>query len=94
MYDNDGYGTEADWDREDARERGAARLDAPWVLTDRDVWHLNPFYRGPRMPHPEDEDGWAMVAGGTWEAHLKRQDDLTAKAVEKLALPDPDDVPF
>ncbi len=42
-------------DREEARERGRQRPDQAWVLTDRDVWHRNPFYAGPPQPHPEDD---------------------------------------
>jgi hypothetical protein len=33
---------------------GAMRQDLPWLLSDRDVWHRNPHYRGPAVPHPED----------------------------------------
>lgn len=44
----------AEWDREDARERGYHRQDQCWVLSDRDVWYRNPYYRGPVQPHPEE----------------------------------------
>lgn len=26
-----------------------------WICSDRDAWYPNPFYTGPRMPHPEDD---------------------------------------
>lgn len=46
----------AEWDREDARERGFRQQDQQWILSDRDVWHRNPYYRGPEQRHPEDND--------------------------------------
>lgn len=49
------YSSEAEWDRAEAREKGAANPDSAWVLTDRDVWHANPFYKGPPVPHPEED---------------------------------------
>jgi hypothetical protein len=24
-----------------------------WILSDRDVWYRNPYYKGPAQPHPE-----------------------------------------
>ena len=48
------YATDTDWDHFDARQRSEERPDQAWVLTDRDVWHANPFYVGPPQPHPED----------------------------------------
>lgn len=42
-------------DGEEARELGRLHPDLQWVLTDRDVWHRNPFYSGPEQPHPEDD---------------------------------------
>lgn len=50
------YSTDSEWDRAEAWELGAARPDVAWVLTDRDVWHANPWYRGSPVPHPEDHD--------------------------------------
>lgn len=49
------YATDADWDREAARERGREDPSSAWILTDRDVWHKNPFYTGPEQRHPEDD---------------------------------------
>jgi hypothetical protein len=45
--------TNSDWDRAEAFEVGASRPDLAWIVTDRDVWHANPFYTGPPVPHPE-----------------------------------------
>ena len=49
------YVTDAEWDREGAAERGYANPELAWVLSDRDVWYANPYYRGPKVPHPEDD---------------------------------------
>ena len=46
---------ESDADREYATNVGRDRRDSAWILSDRDVWYRNPFYRGPPQPHPEDE---------------------------------------
>lgn len=52
------YASDADWDRADARQRGEENPDVAWICTDRDVWHANPFYQGPPVPHPEDDYAW------------------------------------
>jgi hypothetical protein len=49
------YASDAEWDRAEALELGAANPDRAWINTDRDVWHRNPFYTGPEVKHPEDE---------------------------------------
>lgn len=41
-------------DREYAENVGRERPECAWILSDRDVWYRNPFYKGPPMPHPED----------------------------------------
>lgn len=50
------YSTESEWDRADAMDRGFNNKDQEWVLTDRDVWHLNPYYEGEPGPHPYDDE--------------------------------------
>ena len=50
------YSTDAEWDRAEARELGALHPERTWILTDRDVFHANPFYKGPPVPHPELDD--------------------------------------
>jgi hypothetical protein len=35
---------------------GAEREDQAWILSDRDVWYPNPYYKGPPVKHPEMED--------------------------------------
>ena len=52
------YATPADWDNAEARELGELHPDQAWVLTDRDVWHKNPNYKGPEEPYPEDVHYW------------------------------------
>ena len=51
---NDELATDADWDRLDAQQRSEENPDKEYVLTDRDVWHRNPFYTGAPGPHPDD----------------------------------------
>jgi hypothetical protein len=54
------YSTASEWDRAEALEVGAEYPSQAWILTDRDVWHKNPFYTGPDVPHPEDDpEHWA-----------------------------------
>lgn len=48
------YASDTDWDRADALQRGYERPEQAWVCTDRDVWHRNPYYKGPPVPHPEE----------------------------------------
>lgn len=50
------YSSEAEWDRAEACEIGFMRQDLAWISTDRDVWHKNPYYVGPPVKHPEDDD--------------------------------------
>jgi len=58
-YDDDRnftYSTDSEWDHAEAMELGYEDPSRAWVSTDRDVWHRNPYYRGPAVPHPEDDD--------------------------------------
>ena len=62
------YSSESEWDNAEAMQLGEENPERAWVLTDRDVWHANPYYKGPRMPHPEleiweDEDVEAWRRG-------------------------------
>ncbi len=53
--------TPSENDRAEAWEIGGRHSERPWVLTDRDVWHQNPYFQcpvgQPYPPHPEDDDG-------------------------------------
>lgn len=54
-----GAPTPQDWTesvREWARVYGSTRPEQAWLLHDRDVWVENPYYRGPRVAHPESEE--------------------------------------
>ena len=94
------YSTDAEWDAAEARELGAMDPGSAWILTDRDVWHRNPYYTGPAVPHPEDDEEWE------WEAEQEQDaaDWLEARAegytnlqdYREAALPryDYDDIPF
>ena len=47
--------TEAQADAEYAHNVGYDRPEQAWILSDRDVWYANPFYKGIPHPHPEDD---------------------------------------
>ena len=47
------YSSDTELDQAEASERGETRPDCAWICTVRDVWHANPFYTGPAVPHPE-----------------------------------------
>jgi hypothetical protein len=53
----DGIASSAtEWDNAEASAIGYAHPNRAWVVTDRDVVHANPYYVGPPVPHPFDED--------------------------------------
>jgi hypothetical protein len=45
--------SEAEIDREAARISGQSRPYQDWILSDRDVWYINPSFEGEPGPHPE-----------------------------------------
>lgn len=47
------HGTVRDHVAEYARNHGALRPEAAWILSPFDTWEANPFFVGPRPPHPE-----------------------------------------
>lgn len=47
--------TDSDAVREHAENVGRERRDIAWILDPRDVWVRNPYYRGPAVPHPDDD---------------------------------------
>lgn len=49
--------THQEADLQEALAVGSERPDLCWILTDRDVWHRNPFYKGQPEPHPDEEEG-------------------------------------
>lgn len=50
------YSSSQEWDREEARWIGQENPDRAWICTGNDVWHKNPYYHGPEVPHPEDDE--------------------------------------
>lgn len=52
-----GFQTMAEADLMNAHHAGSKKLEQCWILSDRDVWYRNPFYRGSAQPHPEDYEG-------------------------------------
>ena len=75
----DRLATEAEADLEYAIWAGEQDRDRPWVLSDRDVWYRNPYYTGPKVPHPEDdiytkEDMfWANVSNLRFDCVVKKE---------------------
>lgn len=49
------YDTQTEADQGEALAKGAMNPERCWINTDRDVWHVNPFYTGEMRPHPEAE---------------------------------------
>jgi hypothetical protein len=82
------YSTDAEWDRADAYERGSHCPDAAWVVTDRDVWHPNPHYKGPPEPHPESGE-WTDEELEAW-----RRAELARRSGKRPADDDMYDIPF
>lgn len=50
------YASDAEFDQAGAHEIGAAHPDRAWILSDRDCWYPNPYYKGPPVRHPEEDD--------------------------------------
>jgi len=49
------FATIAEADREYAINVGSERRDVCWIVSDRDVIYRNPFYTGPVVAHPDDD---------------------------------------
>lgn len=72
------------------RSHGAIETHRPWILLpDGATWEPNPFFVGPRPPHPEsceeEQDDWH-------DAHPPRKsdDDIWAEVAERLGPADGD----
>jgi hypothetical protein len=70
----------AELDQDAARHAGTQRPEQAWILSDRDVWYRNPFYRGAPQPHPE--------------ADVPDEDDLDEDLKYRESYPTSDDCPF
>jgi hypothetical protein len=73
-----------------ARAEGAESPETGWILSPFDTWERNPSYRGPEVPHPEDEEGWTMVSdaignGATREEALAAWD-ASRKQYQRASL--------
>lgn len=81
--------TASEWDRAEAYELGSLHPEHAWILTDRDVWHRNPFYQGPPVPHPDDYDFDTLepVPGA-------RMSPAPKPVAAPVPTDDPDDIPF
>lgn len=58
FWDQDDFAplaTMTDAAKEYARNVGRDNPDRAWILTDYDTWEANPFYTGPRVPHPDSD---------------------------------------
>lgn len=45
-----------EWDAFEAQLAGEQHPERAWILSDRDCWYANPYYKGPPVPHPEYDD--------------------------------------
>ena len=50
---DDTYPNHGELDRREADEIGSRNPERCWICTDRDVWHLNPYFEGEIERHPE-----------------------------------------
>lgn len=75
------YATVTDAIFEHARNVGRDHPDVAWILTPYDIWHPNPYYRGPAVQHPEDE--------GYYDNDCDLDDLVNAQPVEHVAAPEP-----
>lgn len=106
MFDaSDFPSTETELDNDEAYELGRLRPDQAWVLTDRDVWHKNPFYKGRPVPHPEDyqfdqdiiEEGQQVAAYADAQAQATRDEEERELQLREETLRDvigDEDIPF
>lgn len=54
MFDPDDIAsTDIEWDNAEAAELSYLHQDRAWFVTDRDVAHANPYYKGEPVCHPE-----------------------------------------
>ncbi len=48
---------------------GYQNPETEYLLSDYDTWEVNPHYRGPKGPHPEDEPAWGRSWMDRWQSH-------------------------
>jgi hypothetical protein len=54
QMETDDIATVYESDQFAAHAEGRDHPDREWILSDRDCWYRNPFFRGVPGPHPED----------------------------------------
>jgi hypothetical protein len=89
--------TDTELDNAEARELGSVDATREYILTDRDVWHKNPYYTGKPGPHPEDDHYWDELEAK--EAFLSedrdyREDCETCQRHGGCTCGNLDDMPF
>ena len=83
------YNHVAEADRHYAMELGRESPEMAWVLSDRDVWYPNPFYTGPRQPHPEyAEYEERLEAEAEEDTHYDREQQMR-EDYESMVTPNP-----
>ncbi len=89
------YTSESEWDRAEASERGYHNPDSEWILTNRDVWHKNPYFTGtPTNRHPEDDNEALqedLDAEGEEDSLLRALERMGIRVAEMAGY---DDIPF
>ena len=95
FYEEDRLATPGEAMQEFARNVGYEDryINSQWILTDFDVWVVNPHYNGPPQPHPEEmwEGTLEEYAEMVEEARLQHAEELARRAEE---FDDSFDCPF
>lgn len=84
------YATDTELDNAEASQIGSFYPERAWVVTDRDVWHANPYYRGLPVPHPEDDEACDEFHADPEAWRAKQASRLLTKKVDINF----DDIPF
>jgi len=83
--------TEGEADREYAHNVGRDHPEKAWILSDRDVWYANPFYRGPKVEHPEfeppDTDGDTRQWNENGESQERENDRYASRTFNDPDIP-------
>lgn len=82
--------------REYAENCGRERPQQAWILTPWDTWERNPFYSGPKVRHPEDDNYEEEVDQTDYDKGPNGEVWGFPKGPVRpdLATPDDDEIPF
>lgn len=80
-HEPDRVATPAEACKEFAWNYGMDHPDKAWLLSDYDTWEKNPHYKGPPVPHPEDDDYDHRYVGRLLTAADAKQFVLAGRAV-------------